>query len=238
MTLPGGAAGGTNWDRGINQVAQSASAFDVLVVITDGNPTFYGDPVQGPGSRTRFREVENGIFSANAVKAEGTKVLAVGVGAGVTSPASGLNLRSISGPTLNTDYYQTTDYAAAGAALRALALGSCEGSITVVKQVVPSTTDLPADRSSVPRVMLGAQPQGGWDFTGVRHHPNRLLPHLPAAPRPRATALARHVVKQVVPQPRHSTAGAGGGGPSPEPARGITVDHLQPTAPDRARTSR
>ncbi len=80
--------GGTNWDRGINQVAQSASTFDVLVVITDGNPTFYGDPVQGPGSRTRFRELENGIFSANAVKAEGTEVLAVGVGAGVTSPAS------------------------------------------------------------------------------------------------------------------------------------------------------
>ena len=39
---PGGNGGGTNWDRGIYQVAQSTSTFDVAVVITDGNPTFYG----------------------------------------------------------------------------------------------------------------------------------------------------------------------------------------------------
>ena len=87
------------------------SAFDVAVVITDGNPTFYGAG-EGPGNRTRFREVENGIFSANAVKAEGTRVIAFGVGDGVDSAGSGLNLRSISGPTLNSDYYQTDDYAA------------------------------------------------------------------------------------------------------------------------------
>ncbi len=99
MTLPGGQDGGTNWDRGIYQVAQSSSNFDVLVVITDGSPTFYGNQ-EGPGSRTRFREVENGIFSANAVKAEGTKLIAFGVGDGVGSTAAGLNLRSISGPTL------------------------------------------------------------------------------------------------------------------------------------------
>ena len=158
MVLPGGADGGTNWDRGLYQVAQSSSAFDVLVVITDGSPTYYGDPVQGPGNRTRFRETENGIFSANGVKGKGTRIVAVGVGDGVGSAAAGLNLRSISGTTLNSDYYQTNDYAAAGAALRALALGSCQGSVTVVKQVVPSTT---ATGSTT-----GAQPQGGWVFTG------------------------------------------------------------------------
>ena len=47
MSKPGGNDGGTNWDRGIYQVAQSASSFDVLMVITDGNPTFYGDS-RGP----------------------------------------------------------------------------------------------------------------------------------------------------------------------------------------------
>ena len=96
---PGGNAGGTNWDRGIYQVAQSPTTFDVAVVITDGNPTFYGAG-EGPGSRTRFREVENGIFSANAVKAENTKVIAFGVGDGVANAASGLNLRAISGTVL------------------------------------------------------------------------------------------------------------------------------------------
>ena len=66
------ASGGTNWDRGIYQVAQSGNRFDIAIVITDGNPTFYGNQ-EGPGNYTRFREVENGIFSANAVKAEATR---------------------------------------------------------------------------------------------------------------------------------------------------------------------
>ncbi len=33
----------TNWDRGIEQVALSSDQYDVAIVITDGNPTRYGD---------------------------------------------------------------------------------------------------------------------------------------------------------------------------------------------------
>ena len=156
---PASAVGGTNWDRGLYQVAQSASSFDVAVVITDGNPTQYSSPAEGPGSLTRFREVENGIFSANAIKAGGTKVIAFGVGSGVNNTGSGQNLRAISGPTLNTDYYQTSDYATAGQQLKALALGNCTGSITVVKQVVPA--------NATANSTTGATPQGGWTFTGT-----------------------------------------------------------------------
>jgi uncharacterized repeat protein (TIGR01451 family) len=155
--LPGGTDGGTNWDRAFAVVAGEAQHYDLVVVITDGDPTYYGDPVQGPGNRTRFREVENGIFSANAIKAEGTRMVAMGVGAGVSNAASGLNLRAISGTTLNSDYYQTSDYSAAGAALRALALGNCLGTVTVVKQVLPPGT--PANSTT------GATPAGGWTFT-------------------------------------------------------------------------
>ncbi|MCO5953558.1 VWA domain-containing protein [Microbacterium yannicii] len=152
--LPGGAGGGTNWDQAFASVAGAPEIYDVVVVITDGNPTYYGNPTQGPGNRTRFREVENGIFSANAVKAQGSRIIAMGVGAGVSgSPA---NLRAISGVTANSDYYQATDYTAAGEALRALALGSCNGSLTVVKQVVPPATPVGST--------AGAQPAGGWDF--------------------------------------------------------------------------
>ncbi|ROS78756.1 VWA domain-containing protein [Cellulomonas sp. PhB143] len=155
---PGGNAGGTNWDRGIGQVALSTSPFDVAVVITDGNPTFYGNG-EGPGNRTRFRETENGIFSSNALKAQGTRVVAFGVGDGASNAASGLNLRSLSGPTLGSDYYQSSDYAEAGEQLRELALGSCAGSITVVKQVVPSRAPVGST--------VGAVPQGGWTFAGA-----------------------------------------------------------------------
>ena len=131
------AGGTTNWDRGLFQVQQSTAQFDIAVVITDGNPTVYGN-AEGPGNYTRFREVENGIFSANAVKAEDTRMLAFGVGAGISRRRSqpGGHLRA---RPLNSDYFQTTNYAEVGAILRNLALGSCTGSVTVVKQVVPNT---------------------------------------------------------------------------------------------------
>ncbi|MHA7986893.1 VWA domain-containing protein [Rathayibacter sp. CAU 1779] len=152
--LPGGAEGGTNWDQAFQSVANSTQHYDVVVVITDGNPTYYGNPVQGPGNRTRFREVENGTFSANAVKAQDTRIVAMGVGAGVAGSPD--NLRAISGQTAGSDYYQESDYTAAGAALRTLALGNCAGSLTVVKEVVPPGT--PANSTT------GAQPAGGWTF--------------------------------------------------------------------------
>ena len=160
-------SGGTNWDRGLAVAAEATNRFDVVVVITDGNPTNYSSPRQGSGSFNRIREVENGIFSGNAIKAEGTRVLGVGVGDAITAdPNAGLNLRAISGPIVyngsNTnaaDYYLTADYTAAGEALKALAQGNCQGSITVVKQVVPST----APAGSI----TGATPDGGWVMTAA-----------------------------------------------------------------------
>lgn len=165
-------SGGTNWDRGIAVAAEANDRYDVVVVVTDGNPTRYDDPRQGPGSFTRLREVETGIFSANAVKARGTRVIAVGVGSGVQDSATGQNLASLSGPTkydgsnaLEADYYQSTDFAAAGEALRELALGNCAGSVSVVKQIVPSDT--------TGEDVTGAQPAGpGWEFGATTATPD------------------------------------------------------------------
>jgi len=145
--------GGTNWDRGLYQVAASGTAFDTAVVVTDGNPTFYGNG-EGPGFFTRFREVENGVFSANAVKSEGTNVTVFGVGAGLTGPPD--NLAAISGPTQGVDYFRSPDYSEAAAAFRALAQAGCAGSVTVVKNEVPATNPV-GDVS-------GATPLGGWTF--------------------------------------------------------------------------
>ncbi|WP_127792859.1 hypothetical protein [Agromyces sp. LHK192] len=150
----------TNWDRGISQVAASGVSYDLAVILTDGNPTVYGND-EGPGNRTRFREVENGIFSANAVKALGTRMVAVGVGAGIGGSPD--NLVAISGPTVNSDYYQTDDYAEAGTALRNLALGDCEGSVSVVKQVVAAGT--------TGEQKTGATPTPGWEFTAQTSSP-------------------------------------------------------------------
>ncbi|MBM7829980.1 putative repeat protein (TIGR01451 family) [Agromyces cerinus] len=146
----------TNWDRGIYQVAASGTQYDIALVLTDGNPTVYAND-EGPGSRTRFREVENGVFSANAVKALGTRVIAFGVGSGVGGSPD--NLVAISGDQLNSDYFQSSSYDQAGTILRNLALGACQGSVSVVKQVVSS--------SSTGEQKTGQTPAGGWEFTAV-----------------------------------------------------------------------
>ncbi|MCP2321576.1 hypothetical protein HDA40_000083 [Hamadaea flava] len=154
---------GTNWDQGLFAMAQAAPAYDVALVLTDGNPTRFGKPRSGDGSNTHFRDVENGVFSANALKAEGTRVVAVGVGKGVEG-VSGLNLRALSGPTAFTgsnaaaaDYFQAADYSSAAADIHDLLLTSCTGTLTVVKQLVPDENE--------GEDVTGATPAGpGWVF--------------------------------------------------------------------------
>ncbi|MBO1337520.1 VWA domain-containing protein [Streptomyces sp. VRA16 Mangrove soil] len=137
---------GTNWDQAMYAVAKAAPTYDLVVVLTDGNPTRWNNPYTGDGSNTHFADVEGGIFAANAVKAKGSRVVAVGVGKGVEG-VSGLNLRAISGEEAFTgsnpttaDYYQTDDFAAAGEALHNLALTHCDGTLSVIKQIVPAGT--------------------------------------------------------------------------------------------------
>lgn len=140
LTVP--AASFTNWDSGLRQITEANQHYDVVIVLTDGDPTRWGrpatpNPAPAGTVRTRFIDVENGIFSANQLKGQTgtsvphTAVLAVGVN--VPSPGSQANLRSISG---DGDYY-SENWNTLGPALRLLALKQCEGTITVVKHVVP-----------------------------------------------------------------------------------------------------
>ncbi|MEW1787932.1 hypothetical protein AB0391_14750 [Streptomyces albidoflavus] len=166
---------GTNWDQGLYAVAKAPTRYDLTVVLTDGNPTRFSKPFEGDGSRTHFADTEGGIFAANAVKAQGTRVVAVGVGRGVEG-VSGLNLRAISGPEAFTgdnpetaDYYQTTDFTAAGAALNQLALSNCAGTVSVIKQIVPESNtgeDVSGSRNAGP----------GWEFTASSTEPLGGLP--------------------------------------------------------------
>ena len=130
-------AGGTNWDQGLAQVA---SGFDDVIFVTDGAPT---------GSRVRtnnfavseFTDTDQGIFSANGIKASGTtRVLGVGIGIGTGTPPSGGadNLRAVSGSTQGQDYFLGTnnDF---GAILRALATGACNNQLTITKQIENSS---------------------------------------------------------------------------------------------------
>ncbi len=95
--LPGGA---TNWEAAL-QVALEESV-DVVIILTDGLPTTYGD---SPG-RLVDEDDDSAVRAATAVadelKADGTRIVPVGIDLG-----SGLdaNLAAISGPTADDDYF-------------------------------------------------------------------------------------------------------------------------------------
>jgi hypothetical protein len=146
------ANGYTNWDAAFYRTTQDNAAlparrkFDTAILLTDGNPTAYGSSTAGTDSLagyTRFRELDNAVASANVLKAQGVRVLAFGVGAGLEAQA-GVNLRAVSGTeaydgsNLTTaSYFQETDYTAVAAELRKLFLDACAPSISVIKQIIP-----------------------------------------------------------------------------------------------------
>ena len=119
--------GRTNWDQGLSQAVAATKVYDLVVVLTDGNPTL--DHIGGANATT-FHNVDNGIYSANAIKNLGTRLISIGIG--VVGGAD--NLRAISGPTLNSDYYLGTT-GTFDDVFKALATGNCAGILTVQKQI-------------------------------------------------------------------------------------------------------
>ncbi|UCR89627.1 DUF7507 domain-containing protein [Mycetocola spongiae] len=150
LTVP--ASNGTNWDAGLRAVsaANAAAPLDLLLVLTDGSPSFSGPSGSsvGPGDSTGFGELEQAIFSANQLKAAGTKVMSIGIGSGVSSSLD--NLRAISGPTADIDYTTTANYTTLSATLKTLASGQCAGTVNVTKLVESATTE--------------PTPAAGWTF--------------------------------------------------------------------------
>lgn len=131
---------GTNWDAGLWATAQYASNYDVVLVLTDGNPTFSSTGPDGSGSLTTFRELERAVLSANAIKNNGARVVTVGIGTGL----SNFNLSSISGPqgeqpglSLNEVDYTTSGWNELSEKLKNFAQGiSCQAQVTVTKKTV------------------------------------------------------------------------------------------------------
>ncbi|MEE6287517.1 hypothetical protein V2J52_07615 [Georgenia sp. MJ173] len=142
--------GGTNWDRGFHQVAESADEYDVVLFLTDGAPTFHRNAF-GTGSTTNIREVNEAILSANAVKATGAQVVLVGIGPAATLPGADIRIPLVSGPVEGTDYFVTA-FDELAETLEEIATANCAGTLTVVKEVQEPDGDV---------VDGGA----GWNFT-------------------------------------------------------------------------
>jgi uncharacterized repeat protein (TIGR01451 family) len=140
-------AGWTNWEdafttvRGANAAGTNA---DLVVFITDGDPTAR-NTLNGPQTNLPEGDVRArgpAAKEADLVKAQGSHVFALGVGAAVTKPSSAQRLTAISGfnqypdtEFARADYTLVQDFANLGKALRKIAGELCQASVTVTKVV-------------------------------------------------------------------------------------------------------
>lgn len=148
----GNGSGYTNWDAALRKVQESGT-YDLVVFLTDGDPTTYGANGSGnTNTNVQFRSVEQAVLSANAIKASGSKIVGVGVG---LSTNSDLNLQAITGPTAGNDYFLAGDFDELQSTLHDLALQNCGGTISVVKQLQNEKGELTSESAS------------GWTFTAT-----------------------------------------------------------------------
>ncbi len=128
----GDTGGATNWDAGMSLAA--GAGVDVVVFITDGNPTVRDTSSGTSSSTVDLLDLTFGVASANKVKTQGKSasagatILAVGAGTGVTAE----NLAAVSGPTAGIDYV-TSDVAGLGTKLQQIANQLCGARIHVRK---------------------------------------------------------------------------------------------------------
>ncbi|MBM9432889.1 hypothetical protein [Flaviflexus equikiangi] len=145
--------GGTNWDRGFHQVAESGVSYDIVMFLTDGAPTFHRNQ-QGTGNSTSIAEVNEAIHSANAVKAMPGQpaIIAVGIGGAAFTQAATNRLSSISGPNEGVDFVRS-NFEDLEQNLRDFATENCGGTVTVTKQTIDENNEI-IDPTAA-----------GWEFT-------------------------------------------------------------------------
>jgi len=159
---PGWQLGGTNWDRALAEVAGAGEHYHGLIFVTDGNPTQYGDPVRGPGNDTDVATMDAAVRSANAVKAENTSVIVMGITDNLTGAQRAQfveHSRQISGPVEGSDYH-LADFATLKQSVVDIVDGSCSG-ISLVKEAA-----LTADSGAVDYTFTATN-TGSVTLTGV-----------------------------------------------------------------------
>ncbi len=145
-------SGGTNWDAAFRAVQGDGA--DVIILLTDGNPTVNSVPATGTATTVDVVDIENGVASANLAKLASAqpKVIAVGIGTAL----SPLNLQLVSGPNVNDDYY-VSGFETLGSTLFEIATKLCGGTVTVLKEV--------------PDGQGGWQPAENWTFSAASSGP-------------------------------------------------------------------
>uniref|UniRef100_UPI001AA0547E VWA domain-containing protein n=1 Tax=Rhabdothermincola sediminis TaxID=2751370 RepID=UPI001AA0547E len=147
----------TNWEAGFDAVHTASTmagnrAPDLLFVLTDGKPTVHIDD-SSTGGTTNNDDVDGGIRTANLVKGLGTRIFAVGIGAGIDATTLALitNDTAFTGGNITTAGYALTNFDNLNSTLRKLATALCGGSVTVQKLADPGNGVF--------------TPAPGWEFT-------------------------------------------------------------------------
>ena len=149
--------GGTNWQRGLELAEASftgANDPDLVVLVTDGNPTTNQTDLDSTGS-VDWNDLTYAVGASNSIKASGTRVIVVAAGGANT--ISQANLPPVSGPVTGDSDAKLNDYFlgdanALAAYLKQIALERCGASVTVKKLAENPQTGL-------------LEPALGWQFT-------------------------------------------------------------------------
>ena len=169
----------TNWDGSLRTTRSDAT--QLVVYITDGDPTAYdrdggntpGDPFDDrlnarvTGSHASQEALDRAVVEADALKAGGSRILAVGVGDALDSSSSQNRLQAISGPQVvrdsdigsigsinNIDVALVNDFDQLGRFLRSVVSELCAPSLSIRKLAQSSDS---AAYTSTP----------GWDITAT-----------------------------------------------------------------------
>ena len=139
-------SGATNWEDALLQAKNLnfgtvplPKPADLVVIVTDGDPTTYINDNTDSGGSTSTDDLDKAITQANAIKALGSHMFAVGV---TTAPTTS-NLISISGPdqypvpeaSINKGDWTVVSIAGLEDAMRTIALELCDESVTVHKLI-------------------------------------------------------------------------------------------------------
>jgi uncharacterized protein YegL len=125
----------TNWDAALNEASTMVGKGDLVIVITDGNPTTH----DGSGD-----DLDNAIIRANTIKDNGARILAIGIdSSGTQGGLNQPNLEKISGTQvisgtftdINTVDVYLGDISTLGSVLANLTTALCGGHISVSKQL-------------------------------------------------------------------------------------------------------
>ncbi|MEZ3159118.1 DUF5979 domain-containing protein [Microbacterium sp. BWT-B31] len=140
-----GWAAATNWDVALQAAANGS--YNVVLMVTDGAPT--QSTSTGSADNVRIFHIEQAVLSANAAKAKGMPVIAVGVAMPANSQP---NLEAISGKTANQDFF-TADWSGLGVELKRIA------------QKLACTAEIHVNKTEVSATGVETPLAGGWTFT-------------------------------------------------------------------------